>query len=106
MAQRTLIIARMDEADKQAVADIFAESDATDLPILLGASRRTLFFYRGLYLHLIEAQDGLTERLYDARRHRLFDDVNTKLSAHISPYDPGWKEPRDAMAEPFYTWAR
>ncbi|MEU4563490.1 TcmI family type II polyketide cyclase [Actinoplanes sp. NPDC023936] len=106
MAQRTLIIARMDEGDQQAVADIFAESDATDLPLMLGASRRTLFFYRGLYLHLIEAQDGLTDRLYDARQHQLFDDVNTKLSKFISPYDPAWKEPRDAMAEPFYTWVR
>ncbi|MEU9507218.1 TcmI family type II polyketide cyclase [Micromonospora sp. NPDC048170] len=106
MAQRTLIIARMDEADKQAVADVFAESDATDLPVMLGASRRTLFFYRGLYLHLIEARDGLTERLYDAREHRLFGDVNTKLSRYVSPYDPDWKEPRDAMAEPFYTWVR
>ena len=104
MAHRMLIIARMNESDTRAVADTFAESDATELPIMLGASRRTLFHYRGLYLHLIEAERDFTDQLYEARGHELFHDVNTKLSRFISPYDPNWREPRDAMADPFYTW--
>jgi cyclase len=106
MAYRMLIIARMNEADRDSVANVFAESDATDLPVSLGARRRTLFHYRGLYLHLVEADTDFTDRLYEARRHPLFVDVNTKLGRYITPYDPSWKEPRDAMAEPFYTWAR
>jgi cyclase len=106
MAHRMLIIARMNEADTEPVAKIFAESDATDLPLMLGASRRTLFHYRGLYLHLVEAQEDFTGELYEARDHSLFKDVNAKLSKYISPYDPNWKEPRDAMADPFYSWVR
>ncbi len=106
MAYRMLIIARMNQADRDAVANLFAESDATDLPISLGARRRTLFQYHGLYLHLVEAETDFTDRLYEARRNPLFAEVNAKLSRYITPYDPNWKEPRDAMAEPFYTWTQ
>jgi cyclase len=38
------------------------------------------------------------------RSHPLYQDLNTKLSKIISPYDPNWKEPKDAMASPFYVW--
>jgi cyclase len=101
-----VIVARMNAADIRPVADIFAESDATELPLMLGATRRTLFHYRGLYLHLIEADEDFTGKLHAAGGHELFDAVNTKLSRYISPYHPDWKGPRDAMADPFYTWAR
>src|ERR1043166_5420978 len=55
MENRILIVARMAEADRDAVAQVFAESDATALPMMMGARRRTLFSYHGLYLHLVEA---------------------------------------------------
>jgi cyclase len=106
MAYRMLIVARMNEADRDDVANLFAESDATDLPVSLGARRRTLFHYHGLYLHLVEADADFSERLREARRNPLFTEVSAKLSQFVTPYDPGWKEPRDAMAEPFYTWPR
>ena len=106
MTYRMLIVARMDEADRDSVANVFAESDATDLPVSLGARRRTLFHYRGLYFHLVEADADFTDRLSEARQNPLFADVHAKLSRYITPYDPGWKEPRDARAEPFYTWMR
>jgi len=99
-----LIVARMNGVDRDSVAQLFAESDATDLPLSLGARRRTLFHYRSLYLHLVEADMDFTDRLREARRNPLFADVNEKLSRYITPYDPRWTEPRDAMAEPFYTW--
>jgi cyclase len=105
VAHRTLIVARMNPADAAAVAGIFAESDATELPLLLGASRRTLFRFHDLYLHLIEADRDFTGDLYQARGHPLFRDVNTKLGHYVQPYDPGWREPKDAMAEPFYKWS-
>ena len=104
MAYRMLIVARMNEADQDSVANLFAESDATDLPVSLGAQRRTLFHYHGLYLHLVEADMDFADRLREARRNPLFADVNAKLSRYITPYDPRWTEPRHAMAEPFYTW--
>lgn len=102
---RTLIVARMDARDSAAIAEVFAESDATDLPRLVGVSRRTLFAFHDLYFHLVEAPTDIAPNLYQARSHPLYSDVNTKLGRFISPYDPNWKEPKDAMAAPFYTWS-
>jgi cyclase len=104
MDTRTLIVARLDAADRQAVADIFAESDATDLPHLIGAKRRTLFWFHGLYFHLVEAEQSINPSLYKARSHPLYRDINEKLAKYMTPYDPNWREPKDSMAEPFYSW--
>ena len=101
---RNLIVARMEPAESDAVAKIFAESDASDLPRLIGVERRTLFRFHDLYFHLVEAADDITPSLYKARSHPLYGDINKKLSEHIRPYDPNWKEPKDAMADPFYVW--
>ncbi|MEU8607689.1 TcmI family type II polyketide cyclase [Actinoplanes sp. NPDC048791] len=101
---QTLIVARMDPADADAVAGIFAESDAGELPHLIGVSRRTLFRFHGLYFHLVEAADDIADRLYATRGHPLYADVNTKLGKHMTPFDPDWKEPKDAMATTFYQW--
>lgn len=101
---RTLIVAHMDAADATNVANIFAESDSTDLPRMIGVDRRTLFRFHDLYFHLVEAAEDIGPRLYQARSHPLYGVINTKLAQHISPYDPNWKEPKDAMAQPFYTW--
>ncbi|MFI6823846.1 TcmI family type II polyketide cyclase [Micromonospora sp. NPDC050187] len=101
---RTLIVARMNPADAASVANIFAESDATELPHMIGVDRRTLFRFHDLYFHLVEADQSINRDLYKARSHPLYQDINEKLAQFISPYDPGWKEPKDAMAEPFYTW--
>jgi hypothetical protein len=106
MAYRMLIVARMNEVDRNAVARVFAESDATDLPVLMGTQRRTLFHYRGLYVHLVEADSDVSDRLREAGNNPLFVDVSAKLSPYITPYDPDWRQPRDALAEPFYTWTR
>ncbi len=101
---RTLIVARMRPSEADSVAEIFAESDATELPRMVGVSQRTLFRFHDLYFHLVEADGDISDRLYQARGTDLYQDVNTKLARHISPYDPAWKEPKDAMAVPFYQW--
>lgn len=101
---RTLIVARMNAEDEGAVADVFAESDGTELPRLIGVSRRTLFRFHELYFHLVEADDDISNNLYRNRATALYQDINTKLGQYISPYDPDWKEPKDAMANPFYVW--
>ncbi|MFD4173239.1 MULTISPECIES: TcmI family type II polyketide cyclase [Streptomyces] len=101
---RTLIVARMDLADAEAVGSVFADSDSTELPHLVGVSRRTLFAFHNLYFHLVEAEEDIAPRLYEARSHPLYEDVNTRLGRYISPYDPDWREPKDAMAVPFYSW--
>jgi cyclase len=101
---RSLIVARMDPADADAVAGIFARSDATDLPRIVGVSRRTLFRFHDLYFHLVEADGDITPSLYRARSHALYQDISTQLGRYVRPYDPNWREPKDAMATPFYVW--
>ncbi|GAA3882012.1 TcmI family type II polyketide cyclase [Saccharothrix violaceirubra] len=101
---RTLIVARVDPRDTDAVAEVFAESDATALPARIGVTGRTLFRFHGLYFHLVEADEDIRRNLYAHRDSALYQDVNTKLSRFVSPYDPDWKEPADAMATPFYRW--
>lgn len=101
---RTLIVARMDPADAPGVAGAFAASDDTELPHMIGVSRRTLFAFHNLYFHLVEADDDIAPNLYEARKHPLYGRINTDLAQFISPYDPDWKEPKDAMAVPFYSW--
>lgn len=101
---RTLIVAKLRTDDPQEIAESFAESDVTDLPHMIGVTRRTLFTFHSLYFHLVEADEDISPRLYKARSHPLYQKLNTTLAELVSPYDPGWKEPKDAMAQPFYTW--
>ncbi len=101
---RTLIVARMDLADAEGVAKVFADSDSTELPHMVGVSRRTLFAFHNLYFHLVEAEQDIAPNLYRARSHPLYQEINTRLGEFISPYDPNWREPKDAMAVPFYSW--
>lgn len=101
---RTLIVARMDQGETEAVARIFADSDARELPRMIGVSRRTLFRFHDLYFHLVEADKDISPSLDKARSHPLYGDINERLSHHIRPYDPKWREPKDAMATPFYVW--
>jgi cyclase len=101
---RTLIVARLKTDDPSGIAEVFAESDATELPHMVGVSRRTLFSFHDLYFHLVEADQDINPNLYKARSHPLYADINTRLQQFVSPYDPNWNEPRDAMASPFYVW--
>ncbi|MFJ9084532.1 MULTISPECIES: TcmI family type II polyketide cyclase [unclassified Streptomyces] len=103
--QYTLIVARMDPQDTDRVADIWAESDATDLPHLVGVQHRRLFQYQGLYFQLIGSEERIGDRIEEVRGHELFQDVNEKLKPHIGAYDPQtWHSPADAMAKEFYSW--
>lgn len=104
-AHRTLIVARMNPADAAAVAATFAESDAGELPAIVGVTRRELFRFHGLYFHLIEAPADIRNNVRDVHSNPLFVDVNTKLEKYITAYDPEtWRSPRDAMAQSFYSW--
>ncbi|MGJ6967140.1 TcmI family type II polyketide cyclase [Streptosporangium sp. G11] len=102
--RRTLIVARMNPGDADTVARIFADSDTTELPGLVGVTRRTLFRFHDLYFHLAEAETDVASRVDDVRRHHLFKDVSDRLAPYVLPYDPSWRGPRDAMATPFYEW--
>jgi cyclase len=101
---RTLIVARLKTRDPSGIAEVFGQSDATELPHLVGVSRRTLFTFHDLYFHLVEAERDIMPNLEKARSHPLYADINTRLTQFVWPYDPNWKEPKDAMASPFYVW--
>lgn len=103
--KHTLIVARMNDGDERAVADLFAASDATELPQRVGVRSRTLFRFHGLYFHLIEADDEVRARVEDVRHDPEFRELSRKLDPFIRPYDPKtWRSPSDAMATAFYHW--
>lgn len=101
---RQLIIARINTEDLDAVAKIFAESDATDLPYRVGVRRRTLFRFHDLYMHLAEAGEDLGPRIAQVADDPLFRDVSDKLKPYVQAYDPAARSPKDAFAQPFYVW--
>lgn len=101
---RTLIVARMEAAAAPEVAALFAESDGTALPHLVGVTRRSLYRFHDLYFHLVEAGDDLPQRLRAVRDDPLYAELNANLGRYITPYSPHWREPKDAMATEFYSW--
>ena len=103
--QYTLIVARMAPENRQRVHDVWAESDATELPHLVGVRHRRLFAFHGLYFQLIGSDQPVGRRIEGVRGHPLFQDVNDKLKPLIGAYDPAtWRAPSDAMAKEFYAW--
>lgn len=101
---RALMIRRMEPGNAAEVARHFREHDLTDLPRDLGATRRTLFSYHDLYLHLIEATDGFPERLFAAQQRAEFQTIDNPLSRLLVPYRPDEPTMRQAQAQPFYEW--
>ncbi|MGX1881781.1 TcmI family type II polyketide cyclase [Streptomyces sp. NPDC055287] len=101
----TLIVARMKPNAAADVKRIFAESDAGELPGLIGVRERRLFRFHDLYMHYIASDDEVRDSIDEMRGHSLFTGVSEQLSAHITAYDPQtWRGPKDAMAHEFYTW--
>jgi len=104
VTERTLIVARLDPQHTGEVARLFAESDAGELPKLVGVTSRTLFSYHGLYFHHIEAAAPVGPKLRALRGEPVFSRLNQALAHFVVPYHSDWQEPRDAMATPFYHW--
>ncbi|MFI5782586.1 TcmI family type II polyketide cyclase [Nocardia sp. NPDC051570] len=102
---RTLIVARADRRSLADIGRIFADSDNTGLPHRLGVRRRSLFYYRDLYFHLIDADSPVLGPLEQMRDDPDFRSVNERLSAFVTPYSPEWRGPGDAMAKEFYSWS-
>lgn len=100
----TLIVARMNSADAPAVGELFADSDAGELPAMFQVQSRMLFSYHDLYFHLVQSRDALPGQVEAAREHPLFASLSRDLERYIRPYAPSWRGPRDAMASHFYTW--
>ena len=101
---RKLIVARMQNDDLDSIAHIFAESDATELPHLVGVKRRTLFRFHDLYMHLVESDADVSPNLEKAQQHPLYTDISDRLRPFMAPYHPSWRSPKDAFAQEFYVW--
>ena len=101
---RLLIVSRIIPGSEGRVAQIFAESDATELPALTGVRHRSLYCLHDLCVHLMETGYVDPDALACARNHPLYLRVNERLSAHTTPYLPTWRSPRDAIAGCFYRW--
>ncbi|MFI6781278.1 TcmI family type II polyketide cyclase [Micromonospora sp. NPDC050276] len=99
---RSLIVAKVDPTAEERVAEIFAESDATELPRLVGVRHRSLYRLHDLYVHLLETSQPAEGAVEAARGHPEFIRVSDRLRPYVSPYLPTWRSPRDAMARCFY----
>ncbi|MEV1333191.1 TcmI family type II polyketide cyclase [Micromonospora costi] len=101
---RSLIVAKVVPTAEAQVAEIFADSDATELPHLVGVRHRSLYRLHDLYVHLLETELPGDEAVQAARGHPEFDRVSARLRPYVSPYSPTWRSPRDAMARCFYRY--
>ncbi|WP_229401445.1 TcmI family type II polyketide cyclase [Micromonospora okii] len=101
---RSLIVAKVVPTEQERVAEIFAESDATELPHLAGVRHRSLYRLHDLYVHLLETEQPGEGAVENVREHPEFVRVSARLRPYVSPYLPTWRSPRDAMAHCFYRW--
>jgi cyclase len=107
MVKRGLIVAKIKPGSEEQVAAIFAESDRTELPALVGVRHRSLFVLEDIYVHLVETDDDFDDKVAGVRDHALFQEISKKLEPYIQPYNPAtWRSPKDATAREFYSWDR
>lgn len=105
MRSRAVIVARIRPGTSDKVAEVFAESDAGELPRLAGVRHRSLFVLQDLYVHLVETDGDVDGAVEQIRDHDLFREISARLEPYIEPYDPAtWRSPKDAMAVEFYRW--
>jgi len=103
--KRGLIIARIKPGAEDEVAQIFADSDRTELPQLAGVRHRSLFVLDDIYVHYVETDADFELAVDEVRDHPLFKEISRKLDDYITPYNPEtWRSPKDATAREFYSW--
>ncbi|MBD0329788.1 MAG: TcmI family type II polyketide cyclase [Thermoleophilia bacterium] len=103
--KRGVIVAKIKPGSEEKVAEIFAESDRSDLPQLAGVTHRSLWVLDDVYIHYVETAEDFEAAVDEIREHPLFRDISHKLDAYITPYDPEtWRSPKDAQAREFYRW--
>jgi cyclase len=104
MIKRGVIVAKIKPGCEDKVAAIFAESDKTELPKLVGCRHRSLYILGDLYVHYVETDSEFVSAVGNVRENPLFKEISKKLEPYISPYKPDWKDHRDATAVQFYSW--
>ena len=61
MVKRGVIVAKIKPGSAEKVAEIFRESDDTDLPKLAGVRHRSLFILEDIYIHLVEMDEDFDQ---------------------------------------------
>lgn len=103
--KRGVIVAKIKPGSEEKVAEIFARSDASELPHLAGVKHRSLFVLDDVYVHYIETAEDFEGAVDQIREHPLFSEISRELDEFITPYNPEtWRSPKDATAREFYTW--
>jgi cyclase len=103
--KRGVIVARIKPGSEDKVAEIFAESDRSELPGLAGVRHRSLFVLDDVYVHYVELDEDFEQSVAEVRDHPLFKEISKRLDEHITPYNPEtWRSPKDATAREFYVW--
>ncbi len=103
--KRGVIVAKIKPGAEDKVAEIFAESDRSELPQLAGVRHRSLFVLEDVYIHYVETDADFEMAVDQVREHPLFKEISRKLDAYITPYNPEtWRSPKDATAREFYRW--
>jgi cyclase len=103
---RSLIVARIMPDSQDKVAEIWAESDATDLPRIAGVEHRSLWTLGDVYIQLLETAEPGQETINRIKGHPEFVRISDRLSEFISPYLSTWRSPKDAQAQNFYTYEK
>jgi cyclase len=105
--KRGFIVAKIKPGSEEAVAEIFAESDRGELPQIMGVTHRSLAILDDVYIHYVEMDEDLAQKVDEHGGHDLFQDISRKLDPYITPYNPEtWRSPNDARARVFYVWER
>ncbi len=103
--RRGVIVAKMKPGSEEKVAEIFAESDKSELPRLAGVQHRSLFMLEDIYIHYVEVDEDFEQAVDAVRDNPLFRDISKRLDDYITPYNPEtWQSPKDATAREFYSW--
>jgi cyclase len=105
MRHKILMVGRVEPENEKEIGEVFAEHDATELPRLIGARRRVLYSFRGLYIHLVESDVDFRQNLFVNRAHPIFQRTNERMASLVAPYDPDHPGMREAEAAPFYEWS-
>jgi cyclase len=103
----TLIVARLKPGDHHAaISSLFAESDATELPDLVGVQERRLLTFQDLYFHLVRTDEALSKTLTPQHDNPLFRSISQAMDEYVTPYEGAWGSVREASARQFYHWKR
>lgn len=101
-----VFIGRIAADAASSVSDLFAEFDASDLPILAGVRKRQMYTYHDLHINVLDfyrQPDGV--QIEEMKTDPRVVAHQRKLNALVTPLRPdAWRSVADSAAAPFYLW--